>query len=101
VQRRSAARKRTSTTNSSIDNNLRKNLIIDNVQRTNDVSVTSEMNPLRPLMNSLSGTEQRPATAAGHGDEIQASSQRRLHFTEVRCYPSAYLETAWCPGHGV
>ena len=85
VQRRYLARKRTNMPLCNVDSNVRKNLIIDNVQRTNDVSVTSETSaarPSSPLMNSVHRTDEGSVTPAYFDSETHAGllAQPRLHF---------------------
>jgi len=78
-------RKQTAAPPSDVDSNLRKNLIVDNVQRTTDVNVASEMRTLRPtspLMNSVNHTGWRSLTPASRDAEMQALTQPRIP-TEV------------------
>jgi len=66
------------------DSNLRKNLIVDNnVQRTNDVNMTSDMT-ISPLMYTINSSDRRPVTPGCCNAEVRALTQPGSHFEVCR-----------------
>jgi len=63
-----------------VDDNVRKNLIVENVPRTNDVNVTSEMRPNSPPVNTVNCTEQRLLTPGRYEAGIRTLTCPRLQM---------------------